>query len=120
MLNLNSFLVFSENPKGLVVFYKKVLGLEPGWTGGDFSGFQVGNSYLMIGPHDQVKGKSKQPERLMLNFETKDVAGEFTRIKDLGATVVAEPYHPGEEPDMWLATFADPDGNYFQLSSPMS
>ena len=35
-----------------------------------------------------------------------------------GATVVSEPYHmtgPG-----WIATFADPDDNYFQLMSAMT
>jgi predicted enzyme related to lactoylglutathione lyase len=29
------------------------------------------------------------------------------------------PYPPGEEPDGWIATFSDPDDNYFQLVSPM-
>jgi len=34
---------------------------------------------------------------------------------------VQEPYDPGDEADgdMSIATFADPDGNYFQLVSPM-
>ena len=119
MLNLNSVLVFSENPQILTEFYKKVLGREPKWTGGEFVGFMLCDGYLTIGPHDKVKGKSQNPDRIMFNFETEDVEGEFARIKGLGAEVIAEPYHPGEEPDMWVATFADPDGNYFQLLSPM-
>ncbi|MBI3379465.1 VOC family protein [Candidatus Gottesmanbacteria bacterium] len=119
MLNLNSIIIFSENPKVLVDFYKKVLQKDPGWTGGEFVGWQAGSGYLTIGPHSKVHGKSTNPERLMFFFETKDVAGEFTRLKGLGATVVAEPYQPGEEPKMWLATLADPDGNYFQLVTPM-
>lgn len=119
MLNLDSLLVFSENPKKLVEFYKKVLDEEPGWTGGDYTGFKVGSSYLMIGPHDKVKGSNVNPERIMFNFSTSDVKAEFERIKNLGAKIVAEPYQPGEEPKMWLATFADPDGNYFQIGSEM-
>ncbi len=119
MLNLDSLLVFSENPKVLVQFYKKVTGQEAAWTGGDFTGFKVGNSYLMIGPHDKVKGMNMNPERILINFSTSDVKAEFGRIKGLGAKVVAEPYQPGEEPKMWLATFADPDGNYFQIGSEM-
>lgn len=119
MLNLDSILVFSENPKPLVEFYKKLFGGEPAWTGGDFTGFKVGASYLMIGPHDKVKGKNTNPERIMINFSTADVKAEFERIKGLGAKVVAEPYQPGEEPNMWLATFEDPDGNYFQIGSEM-
>jgi predicted enzyme related to lactoylglutathione lyase len=34
--------------------------------------------------------------------------------------VVREPYDPsGGDGDMRIATFADPDGNYVQLMSPM-
>ena len=54
----------------------------------------------------------------MLNFSTPDVNGEFERIKALGAEVVAEPYAPGGGPGMQMCTFADPDGNYFQLATP--
>ncbi len=74
----------------------------------------------MIGPHSEVKGKSQTPQRIMVSFVTKDVQAEFARIKELGATVIAEPYMPSaqESPDTWLATLADPDGNYLQLSTP--
>ena len=120
MLNFNSLLVFSENPSALSAFYEKVFQKEPVWKEGGYSGFQVGVGFFTIGPHDKVKGKSQNPERIMFNFETDDVQGEFDRIKELGAEVVAQPYHPGEEPEMWIATLADPDGNYFQLMSPMN
>lgn len=120
MLNFNSILLFSANPKALVDFYKKVFDAEPGWSGGDFTGFKVGDGYITIGPHDKVKGKSTNPERIMFNFETEDVQEECERIQGLGAKVVAEPYHPSEAEEMWIATFADPDGNYFQLVSPMN
>lgn len=119
MLHFNSLLVFSQNPKKLAEFYKQVLGKNPGWSEGEYAGFQAGSGYLIVGPHDKVKGKNTNPERMMFNLETKNVKKEFERIKKLGAKVIAQPYHPGEEPSMWLATFADPDGNYFQLASPM-
>lgn len=44
---------------------------------------------------------------------------DFARLKAAGATVVREPYNPGGETKYWIATFSDPDGNYFQLVSPM-
>lgn len=119
MLGLDSVLLFSENPARLTEFYTKILGGKTDWSGGDFAGFKAGNGYLIIGPHDKVKGKNETPERMMINFAAEDVKTEFNRIKGLGATVVAEPYQPKEEPSMWLATFADPDGNYFQLGSAM-
>ena len=118
MLNLNSVMISSEDPKALVEFYTKVFG-EPGWTGGEFTGFQAGQGYVMVGPHSEVKGHNEMPGRLIFFLETPDVQGEFKRLKDLGVTVQQEPYQPGEAPDGWLATLADPDGNFFQLASPM-
>ena len=118
MLNLNCVMISSENPAALVEFYGKVFG-EPGWTGGEFVGFRAGQGYVMVGPHSDVKGSNEMPGRLIFVLETEDVKGEFERLKGLGVRVQQEPYPPGEAPDGWLATLADPDGNYFQLASPM-
>jgi predicted enzyme related to lactoylglutathione lyase len=52
----------------------------------------------------------------MINFETPQVKEEFERIRGAGAAVIREPYDMGGG---WIATLADPDGNYFQLMSPM-
>ncbi len=46
--------------------------------------------------------------------------GDFERLKAAGATVVTEPYNFEQAPGTWIATFSDPDGNYFQLISPMT
>ena len=45
--------------------------------------------------------------------------GEFERLKSAGATIVQEPYNPSAAQETLVATFSDPDGNYFQLISPM-
>lgn len=117
-LNFSSIMIGSEDPKKLTVFYKKVFDQEPDWTDGDWAGFKVGDCMITIGPHSEVKGKNSSPERILLNFETFRVEEEFERIEKTGAKVIAAPYHPGEGEDMTIATFADPDGNYFQLMSP--
>ncbi len=119
MLTFDSILLFSEDPKALNEFYSKVFETKPQWEQGGYYGYKVGEVYFMIGPHDKVKGKSQNPERILLNFRTTDVEKEFERIKAAGATVIAEPYHPGEEPKGTIATFADLDGNYFQIATPM-
>jgi predicted enzyme related to lactoylglutathione lyase len=119
MLSFNSLLLFSEDPKKLSEFYKQVFNVDPGWTDGDWSGFQVGNNHVVIGAHSEVKGKNKTPQRMMFNLETTNVKEEFIRIKGYGTTVIAEPYQMGEGDSGWIATFADPDGNYFQLTTPM-
>ena len=76
------------------------------------------NGFIVIGPHDGVHGQNPAPEHLIFGLETTDVPVEFERIKAIGAKVIAKPYHPTPNSDMWLATFADPDGNFFQLSTP--
>lgn len=122
MLKLNSLLIGSEDPEQLAAFYGEVLQSKPGWQGGGYTGYQAGDAYLMIGPHDKVHGSSPNPERIIFNFETPDVPAAFDRIRAIeGASVIREPYNPGDDPEskMLLATLADPDGNYFQLASPM-
>ncbi len=117
-MNLNSILIGSEDPKPLREYYNKLFG-EPSWGGGDVVGWQIGAGGITVGPHDQVTGRNTHPGRLIWNIESPDVPGDFERLEAAGATVVREPYHPGEEPGLWIATFADPDDNYFQLMSPM-
>lgn len=119
MLNFNSILIGSENPQKLIKFYEKVLGKKPEWGEGEWGGFKIGDGFITIGPHSEVKGVNKEPGRLLINFETSEVEEEFARIKKSGAQVIAAPYNPMQEEGMLIATFADPDGNYFQLMSPM-
>lgn len=120
MLKFSSVIVNTDNLKQLVAFYSQVFGKDPDWEDGDYAGFDVGGLQFMIGLHDKIKGKSPQPERALLNFETKDVAAEFKRLKTLAAAVIAEPYEIGEgDYHGTIATLEDPDGNYFQLMSPM-
>ena len=84
-----------------------------------FIGFLAGSCFISIGHHDAVKGRSKNPERIIFFFETKEVEAEYARITKIdGAEAIKEPYKPNPNGDFWLATIADPDGNYFQLASP--
>jgi predicted enzyme related to lactoylglutathione lyase len=121
-MNLNSVLIGSEDPKRLTDYYTKLFG-EPGWTEGGYTGWQIGSGAVTVGPHDQVKGKNAQPGRVIWNVETSDVKADFERLRAAGATVVREPYNPGDPgggSPMWIATLSDPDENYFQLMSPMT
>ena len=119
-MNLNGLLIGSENPQRLVEYYTKLFG-KPNWDEGGYVGWQIGSGAVTIGSHDQVKGKNTTPGRVIWNIETADVKGQFEKFKAAGATIVKEPYRMGEAPgeDMAIATFADPDNNYFQLMSPM-
>ena len=119
-MNFNSILIGSEDPQRLADYYTRLFG-EPSWNGGGYIGWIIGSGAVTVGPHDEVSGKSQQPGRIIWNIETADVRGDFERFKAAGATVVREPYGMGDAPDDQglIATFADPDDNYFQLMSPM-
>jgi predicted enzyme related to lactoylglutathione lyase len=118
-MNMNSILIGSEDPQRLVDYYTKLFD-APSWSDGGYVGWQIGSGAVTIGPHDQVHGTNAHPGRIIWNIETADVKGDFERFKAAGATVVREPYGFGEDADQaQIATFADPDDNYFQLMSPM-
>jgi len=118
-LKFNNLMISSENPKALVDFYTQVLG-KPQYQMGDFTGWMTSAAGIMIAPHSEVKGKNGTPGRMILFLETTDVQGEFDRIKAAGGEVVSEPVKPEGAPDGgMLACIADPDGNYFQLVTPM-
>lgn len=118
MLNLNSVMIGTKQPAVLAAFYEKALGksAEMVDAANGFWGWQVGSAYLSVLEHSEMGGKTKNPGRIMFNFETTQVKEEFERIKAIGAEVIREPYEMGGG---WIATLADPDGNYFQLVTPM-
>jgi predicted enzyme related to lactoylglutathione lyase len=120
-MNLNSILIGSEDPSRLAEYYTKLFG-EPGWDDGGYTGWLIGSGALTVGPHSEVSGKNAEPGRVIWNIESPDVRADFERLRDAGAEVVREPYMPEGMPEgteAWIATLADPDGNYFQLMSPM-
>ena len=119
MLTLNTVMLGSDNAEGLVECYSTIFDRKPDWTGGPYSGWKMGEMYLMIGPHDDVKGHNDMPGRIIINFVTDDVEGEFKRLAKAGISIVAEPNHPGGGSEGWMATMFDADGNFFQLVSPM-
>jgi predicted enzyme related to lactoylglutathione lyase len=117
-VNLNSVLIGSENPERLVEYYTKLFG-QPSWNMEGFVGWLIGTGAMTVGSHDQVKGQNAHPGRIIWNIESTDVEADFDRLRAAGARVVQEPYTMGEADDGFIATFADPDDNYFQLMSPM-
>lgn len=117
-MDFNSILIGSEHPERLVEYYTRLLG-EPRFADGSYTGWQLGTGWVTIGPHDQVKGRSAHPGRIIWNIESTDVQADFERFKAAGAIVIAEPYGFGEGEPVSIATFADPDDNYFQLMAPM-
>src|SRR5438128_542997 len=110
MLNLSSIMIGTMQPKEMAAFYEEVFQKKPEMEEGEWHGWLVGKTFFTVGEHSEMKGKSKEGARVMFNLETNEVEKEFNRIKSIkGATVVKEPY---EMQNAWIATLADPDGNY--------
>lgn len=116
-MNFNSILIGSEDPSRLADYYKKILG-EPMYEEGGYTVWQIGSGVVSIGPHSEVHGANAQPGRIIWNIETTEVQAEFDRMKAAGAIVIREPYEFEGMPGSAIATLADPDNNYFQLTTP--
>ena len=117
---IESILLFSENAKKLAKFYREVVGLkqsyeaEMGEKGEELFGFKVGKgAEFSIMDHSKVKGKNKNPERMIFNLEVDDIKKEAKRLTAAKAKKVQDIYHV--EGYGYIATFADVDGNLFQL-----
>jgi predicted enzyme related to lactoylglutathione lyase len=116
-MNFNNILIGSEDPKRLAEYYTKLLG-EPAYSDGGYSSWQIGSGFISVGEHSEVKGRNPTPGRLIWNIETPDVQEVFDKWKAAGGIVVVEPYDFEQGPGSKIATFEDPDGNYFQLMTP--
>ena len=117
---IESIILFSESAKRLAKFYREVVGLkqtmaaEMGENNENYFGFKIGKGpELGIMDHSKVKGKNKNPERMIFNLEVDDIKKEAKRLIRAKAKKVQDIYHV--EGYGYIATFADVDGNYFQI-----
>lgn len=119
IIGLESIMIGSENSRKLGKFYKDVLKLkmEDEFEFGEDNEygiiFNLGKINLVIMSHSGVKGKSKNPERILFNLEVDDIEKEVARLKKEKVKVVQDIYHM--ENYGYIATLEDTDGNYFQL-----
>src|SRR5688500_8730954 len=72
MLNLNSVMIGTKQLQTLATFYEKVLGKPADMVDSEngFFGWQVGNTFLSVLEHSDMSGNTKDPGRVMFNFET--------------------------------------------------
>jgi hypothetical protein len=95
VVNLNSVPIGSEDADRLADHCTKLFG-EPDWHEGGFTGWRLGSGWLMVGAHDQVHGRNREPGRLIFDIESADMSGDQARLRAAGATVVREPYRADE------------------------
>lgn len=116
---IESILIGSEDAGKLAQFYKDVVGLkqsaemEIGEEGEKGYEFTMEGTSLYITDHSEVKGKNQNPERVMFNLEVDDIEKEVKKLDEKGVKKQQDIYHV--EGYGLIATFIDPDGNFFQL-----
>lgn len=117
---MDSVLLSSENAAKLAKFYKEKVGLkatsefEMGDKGEEAYMYDwKGRSSLCIMDHSKVKGKNKNPQRMLINLEVDDIKKEVKRLNQAKVKKIKDTYHL--QGYGWIATYEDVDGNYFQL-----
>lgn len=118
---ISTIIIWSGNWKPLAAWYQKVFKIKPieeinhpKDTGILFE-FPGGQPWLWVGAHDKIKGKNKDPLRIMFNINVDSVTKTYAYLKKNGVkTFIAEPF---KAPTMekWFCTFSDPDGNTVQI-----
>jgi predicted enzyme related to lactoylglutathione lyase len=68
---------------------------------------------LCLGTHSEVHGKSKEPQRFIVQMNTDDIRGEYSRLRGKGVEFLEEPKDDGGP--VIFCTFKDPEGNFIQL-----
>ena len=111
-MGMHSVLIWSEDVSRLVPFYRDVLGLEPQMESEGFTVFLLNGVGLAIGTHSEVQGRSRDPNRMMVNLRVDDCQAEYERLSKEGVEFSRT---PTEDAIHIIATFHDPDGNILQL-----
>jgi hypothetical protein len=74
-LSFNNVMIGSAQPEVLGEFYAKVFDRPADMKEDGWYGWHVGAAWFSIGEHTEVKDQAKEPQRVILNFETKEVKG---------------------------------------------
>lgn len=119
ILQNDSFMIWSGNWKDLANWYEEIFDIEleaevnlPNDTG---KNFKYGDGqHLWIGYHSEVKGKSKDPFRIMPGFVVENMQDAFEVMKQRNVKIIQEPLLSPTK-DYLAMTISDPDGNTVQI-----
>ena len=97
--NLESLTLFTQNAKKLAGFYRDKVGLKVkfeavmGENDEEMYDMSVGKkSSLYVIDHSKVRGKNKQPERIIFNLEVDNIKKEVARLKKSKVKLVQDIY----------------------------
>ena len=105
--------LWTDDLKRMFRFYQDTLRLSLHSRHDDFVAFQLGEIRFNIGMHDDIRGPSKDPYRIMPHLGVEDIHREHQRLVQEGVEFIRPPEQ--EHWGGWIATFKDPDGNILQM-----
>ena len=117
---IHSVAIWTDDVGRLTAFYRDKLGLALEMESDEFSVFAAsspGATQLALGRHSNVSGRSKEPNRIMIDFLVKDCQAAYDDLRSRGVEFLREP-GVDQADGFMIATFQDPDGNTLQLFQP--
>lgn len=114
---IGQLLIPVENLDHAISFYRDVLGLQFLFAAPpQMSFFQCGNVRLLVGVHEAGRARERGSQ---IYFSVRDIHAVHETLRDRGVAFRATPHmvHRTGESELWLAEFADPDGNSLALMS---
>src|SRR3990172_6418835 len=100
---VHSVIIWTDDLGRLMPFYRDVVGLTPTMEGDAFAVFQAeSGAQLLLGRHSEVKGPSRDPNRVMVDLGVDDCRAEYQRLKPPRLQFFRPPTQ--EESGMWIAT----------------
>ena len=110
---LNHAVLYVRDAERLAAFYQETLGLKPHSVRPDFVVFRWGDMRLSIGEHSEVRGRTREPHRIMVNLGVQDIHQVYQTLSARGVKFLRPPEM--EHWGGWVSTLSDPDGNVLQL-----
>ena len=113
-----SVALWSEHHKTLAEWYQNTLGItihaHTDFINDDCYDMDVGTSFFSIGEHDKIKGKTKDPYRMMIGFQVSSISEAYTELKNKKITWIAKPFL-APTGTIWCMTLQDPEDNIVQF-----
>lgn len=107
-------LIYTGDLKRLANFYENTLGMTPQSVKSHAVAFKwSNNTRITLATHSEVHGRSREPQRMMVNLATDDILAAHAALAAKGVAFIRKPEQ--EKWGGWVATFSDPDGNILQL-----
>lgn len=102
----------------MTAYYRDVLRLPFLFAAPGMSFFDCGGVRLMLSLPEE-SGKGAQHHGSILYFDAPDIAAAHRELEDRGATFIGAPHvvHRAPGMELWMAFFADPEGNLLALMS---